>query len=76
MKRKRIPYYFPHSKFDLWRDLVADPNEGDEINDEYEDFGKLTYLSIYIRGCQRCNFELQSVLNSLNLKWQLVEHVG
>ena len=46
MKRKRIPYYFPHSKFDLWRDLVADPNEGDEINDEYEDFGKLTYLLI------------------------------
>lgn len=38
MKRKRIPYYFPHSKFDLWRDLVADPNEGDEMNDEYEDF--------------------------------------
>ena len=55
MKRKRIPYYFPHSKFDLWRDLVADPNEGDEMNDEYEDFGKLfniitsvlTYHSIY-----------------------------
>ena len=44
MKRKRIPYYFPHSKFDLWRDLFADLNEGDEINDEYEDFGKLTYL--------------------------------
>ena len=51
MKRKRIPYYFPHSKFDLWRDLVANPNEGDEINDEYEDFGKLTYyyyFSTYI----------------------------
>ena len=29
-----------------------------------------------IRGCQRCNFELQSALNSLNLKAQLVEHVG
>ena len=52
MKRKRIPYYFPHSKFDLWRDLVADPNEGDEMNDEYEDFGKLTYyyyFSTYIK---------------------------
>ena len=32
--------------------------------------------SIYIRGCQRCNFELQSALNSLNLKAQLVEHIG
>ena len=47
MKRKRIPYYFPHSKFDLWRDLVSDPKEGDDLNDEYEDFGKLTYHSIY-----------------------------
>ena len=28
------------------------------------------------RGCQRCNFVLQSALNCLNLKWQLVEHVG
>ena len=29
-----------------------------------------------IRGCQRCNFVLWSALNCLNLKWQLVEHVG
>ena len=28
------------------------------------------------RGCQRCNFVLQSALNYLNLEWQLVEHVG
>ena len=26
-----------------------------------------------IRGCQRCNFVLQSTLNCLNLKWQFVE---
>ena len=25
--------------------------------------------SLYIRGCQRCNFVLQSALNCLNLKW-------
>ena len=34
------------------------------------------YIVCTIRGCQRCNFELQSALNSLNLKAQLVEHVG
>ena len=34
------------------------------------------FFAIYSRGCQRCNFELQSALNSLNLKAQLVEHVG
>ena len=28
---------------------------------------------MYVRGCQRCNFVLQ---RGLNLKWQLVEHVG
>ena len=28
------------------------------------------------RGFQRCNFVLQSALNCLNLKRQLVEHVG
>ena len=27
------------------------------------------------RGSQRCNFVLQSALNCLKLKWQLVEHV-
>ena len=32
--------------------------------------------STTIRGCQRCNFVLQSALNCLNLKWQLVKHVG
>ena len=26
--------------------------------------------------CQRCSFVLHSALNCLNLKWQLVEHVG
>ena len=34
-----------------------------------------TSYCIGIRGCQRCNFELQSALNSLNLRVQLVEHV-
>ena len=29
-----------------------------------------------IRGCQSCNFVLQSALNCLNLEWELVEHVG
>ena len=33
-------------------------------------------LQVQFRGCQRCNFVLQSALNCLNLKWQLVEHVG
>ena len=33
-------------------------------------------LGMFARGCQRCNFEIQSALNSLNLKAQLVEHVG
>ena len=28
---------------------------------------------MYFRGCQRYNFELQSAINSLNVKWQLVE---
>ena len=41
---------------------------------------KLQYnhLLCYVefRGCQRCNFVLQSTLNCLNLEWQLVEHVG
>ena len=31
---------------------------------------------MYVRGCQRCNFVLQSNLNCLNLMWQVVEHVG
>ena len=33
-------------------------------------------LNMGIRGYQRCNFVLQIALNCLNLKWQLVEHVG
>ena len=48
MRRKRIPYYFPH-KFASWHDLEADPigNDGEEINDEYEDFGK-TILTTHV----------------------------
>ena len=33
-------------------------------------------ILIGTRGCQRCSFVLQSAFNCLNLKWQLVEHVG
>ena len=37
--------------------------------------GNAEVCSMYLRGCQRCNFELQSALNCLNLKWQVVDHV-
>ena len=29
--------------------------------------------SIYVRGYQKCNFELQTALNFMNLKWQEVD---
>ena len=32
-------------------------------------------VGLWPRGCQRCNFVLQSALKCLNLKCQLVEHV-
>ena len=48
----------------------------DPIQEKTEMPGKIHPFNIYIRGCQRCNFELQSALNSLNLKAQIVEHVG
>ena len=38
-------------------------------------FEKL-WLNIKVKGFQRCNFELKSALNCLNLKWQVVDHVG
>ena len=31
---------------------------------------------IHTRGCQRCNFVLQSALSCVNMKWQAVEPVG
>ena len=31
--------------------------------------------SILTRGCQRCNFVLQSALNFVNLKWQVEEYI-
>ena len=37
---------------------------------------KVINKGMLVRGCQRCNSELQSALNCLNLKWHLVEHVG
>ena len=33
-------------------------------------------LRIFLQNLKRCNFVLQSALNCLNLKWQVVEHVG
>ena len=35
----------------------------------------ITICSLFIRGCQRCNFVLQGALIFLNLKCQVAEHV-
>ena len=48
----------------LVKNMLSGRN-GSEIKLKFSD-------SVYFRGCQRCNFVLQSAINCLNLKWQLV----
>ena len=46
------------------------------LNSEICNKMRKSRIYIQFRGCQRCNFELQSSLNCLNLKWQVVDQLG
>ena len=51
MTRKRRSFYAPHSpKFQVWQELVSDPDEDvvDALEDDFEDFGELLFLLIHL----------------------------
>ena len=59
--------------------IVPDPPPNVQVGKLHTCVASTTWgyiCTMYIRGCQRCNFVLQSALNCLKLKWKLAEHVG